>query len=138
MIKQFIYTILALLISLMIHNIVLAENINPANLFQKYNVQYIDSGSSTNSNNEELQYVQRLPDQDYKTFAASIARLVLGLVGTLCFISLSVAGIMYIMSAADSDMQSKAKNIIKYSLYGIVVIGLSYSVVYGIARLDFD
>lgn len=110
--------------------------VNTSEVFKKYNIKYQDQKEE--ANDADLQYVQRLPDQDYKTFTSSVVRLVLGFVATLCFISISVAGVMFVLSEADSELQTKAKSILKYSVYGIIVIGLSYSVIYGIARLDFD
>src|SRR3989339_1347740 len=100
-------------------------------VFTKYEVKQQDTTGY--SSNEDLHYVQNLPDQDYKTFVASVIRLALGLIGTLCFISISVSGIMFVFSPADSEMQTKAKNILKFSLYGVVTIGLAYSIIYGIA-----
>lgn len=112
------------------------DELDSTDVFTKYTIESVDDTPVTV--NEELDYVSALPDSDYKTFTAQIIRLLLGFVSTLCFISLTVAGVMFVVSPAASDMQEKAKNILKYSLYGIIVIALSYAVVYGIARLDFD
>lgn len=111
------------------------DSLDSLDVFQKYKIQSANGGTT---GTEELTYVNALPDSDYKTFSAQVIRLLLGFVSTLCFVSLSVAGVMFVLSPADSEMQGKAKNILKYSAYGILVIALSYAIVYGIARLDFD
>jgi hypothetical protein len=93
---------------------------------------------NSDSQSADLSLIKKLPAQDFKTFITSIIRLVLGFVGTLSFISLSISGGYYVLGAANSDLQNKAKDVLKYSLYGIIIIALSYSVVYGIANLDLD
>ncbi len=112
--------------------------LDSSSVFRKYEVIYQDGSTNESSSNPDLNYVERLPDQNYKDFTASVVRLILGFTGTLCFISISISGIMFVLAREDSDMQGTAKKILTYSIYGIVTIGLAYSVVYGIARLDLD
>jgi hypothetical protein len=46
----------------------------------------------------------------------------LGVVGIIALIGFTVSGIMYLVSAGDDDMAKKAKNAMKFSIIGIVVV----------------
>lgn len=138
-----------LILSIILTGFSQAYALESSDVFTKYNIVYqgttqgqdkngetVDNVSS--NTNSDLQYVNRLPDQDYRTFTSSVIRLLLGITGTLCFVAISISGILFVVARDDSDLQGTAKKILTYAIYGVIVIGLSYSLIYGIARLDLD
>ena len=66
-----------------------------------------------------------------------IINILLGISGVIVFISFAYAGILLVISQGNEDDINKAQNIIIYSVIGIIIIALSYSIVYGISKLNF-
>ena len=57
------------------------------------------------------------------------------LTGLLIFISLMVGGIYMVVGRGNEEANTKAKNIILYSLVSMVVLSMGYAIIYGIATL---
>ncbi len=64
-----------------------------------------------------------------KEIMQSIVKWLLSLIGTIAVISLLYGGFLYITSQGEEKQAEKAKNIILYSVIGIIIIGLSAIVV---------
>lgn len=64
-----------------------------------------------------------------KEILQSITKWLLSLIGTLAVISLLYGGYLYVTSQGEEDKAEQAKNIILYSVIGIIVIGISAIVV---------
>lgn len=60
---------------------------------------------------------------------ATVGAAIALLTGSISVIMLIAAGIMYMVSAGSEEMITKAKNIIKYSITGIIVAVIAYSLV---------
>lgn len=70
-----------------------------------------------------------LPSAGIKEILTNVLEWMLGIVGILALISFAVSGVMYLISAGDSDMADKAKDGLKYSIYGIVVVLSAFVVI---------
>jgi hypothetical protein len=64
-----------------------------------------------------------------KEILQSIVKWLLSLVGTIAVISLIYGGFLYVTSQGEENQTEKAKNIILYSVIGIIIIGISAIVV---------
>lgn len=64
-----------------------------------------------------------------KEILQTIVKWLLSLIGTIAVISLLYGGYLYISSQGEEGQVEKAKNIMLYSVIGIIIIGLSAVVV---------
>lgn len=65
-----------------------------------------------------------LPDQGIGAIIANIVYWLLGIFSALGILGFVISGVMYLLSSGDEDMADRAKDGMKYSVYGII-IGLS-------------
>jgi len=54
---------------------------------------------------------------------------VLGFATALCVLMIIIGGLYYVFSTGDQEQAQTGKKIIKYSLMGLVVIGISYALI---------
>lgn len=54
---------------------------------------------------------------------------ILGFATALCVIMIIIGGIYYVSSAGDQEQATTGKKILKYSLMGLVVVGISYALI---------
>jgi len=80
------------------------------NTFLTQFAQKIDAGSSG------------IPTMGGDQLLTNVLNLTYFLAGTVAVIVIIVAGIMYTTSAGDASRVSKAKNLITYSIVGLVVV----------------
>lgn len=81
----------------------------------------------------------QLPDQiqpfagtasgDLLPVVRTVANILLGLVGIVAIIFMSLGGVRYITSGDNSQEQEKAKHSIIYAVIGVIVVGLSAAIV---------
>ncbi|MBI5755083.1 hypothetical protein HZA41_02595 [Candidatus Peregrinibacteria bacterium] len=71
------------------------------------------------------------------TTGKSIIQLILEMSGLLFFVALIVSAVMMIVSRGNDEDLKKAKNIVIYSVVGMICIAISYAVFFGIAELNF-
>ncbi len=69
------------------------------------------------------------PAKSTKEILQTITKWLLSLVGTIAVISLLYGGFLYITSQGEEDKAEQAKNIILYSVIGIIIIGISAIIV---------
>ena len=70
-----------------------------------------------------------LSDTPFLALLSSIINWILGLVGTIAVLMLIWGGFSYLTSAGNSEVTKKAKQTITYSIIGIIIIALSYTLV---------
>lgn len=94
------------------------------------------SGSNPSTFADGISAVGKLADtnklakaQSTKEILQTITKWLLSLVGTIAVISLLYGGYLYITSEGEEDKAEQAKNIILYSVIGIIVIGVSAIIV---------
>lgn len=69
------------------------------------------------------------PAKSTKEILQTIVKWLLSLTGTVAVISLLYGGFLYITSQGEENKAEQAKNIILYSVIGIIIIGISAVVV---------
>lgn len=81
------------------------------------------TGTSSNSGGWSLSSIQQygLPEGSILDIIKNILLWLLAALGIIGVIGFVIAGIMYLISAGDEDMAGKAKNAMKWSIYGVVV-----------------
>jgi len=67
--------------------------------------------------------------QAKSTDITSILNIVLGIMGAIAFLMLIIAGLRYTISQGDPGKVSEAKQMIVYTLVGLLVIALAATVV---------
>lgn len=63
-----------------------------------------------------------------QSYSGIVIGAALALSGTIFLVLMVYAGIMYMTAAGDTDKVKKAKEIIKDTIIGVVLIGLSYAI----------
>lgn len=81
--------------------------------------------------------VKNLPKGKFEDVLASIIKTVLGITGSLAFISFTYAGIMFITAHGDETQLSKAKKLIFWSIFALAIIATSYAITLGVSQLKF-
>ncbi len=82
--------------------------------------------------------LQNFPQGDiFKNIVQGAVKVMLIATGLLLFVALVVASIMMIISMGKEAEIGKAKNIILYSVIGLVIIATSYAIIFGISSLEF-
>lgn len=81
---------------------------------------------------------QNLPTSNFKTAIVPKAiNIALALAGTVSVIVFVYAGVMLVVSQGNEEEITKFKNILIWSLVGLVFITMSYALVRGIMKLVF-
>ncbi|MFZ5982344.1 MAG: pilin [Patescibacteria group bacterium] len=62
-----------------------------------------------------------LPDESIGNIVESVAEWLFGILGIAGVLGFVISGIMYLISAGDDDLAGKAKDAMKYSIYGVIV-----------------
>jgi len=117
-----------------------AGQVTSGQLFHKF--EYLPQGNMDNSNtdataNTKLGAVQQLPDKDWKTTLASIITILLNISGGLALVSFTVGGAIMIFGSHTPEVLERGKKILIFSVIGLLVIAVSYAIVYGISQLEF-
>jgi len=69
-----------------------------------------------------------IPTTDASELLANGLNLVYFLAGTVAVIVIIIAGIMYVSSSGDAGRVTKAKNLLTYSIVGLVIILIAFVV----------
>lgn len=72
--------------------------------------------------------VPDIPTASAETVLSNALNIVYFIAGAICVIVIIVAGIMYTTSGGDSGSVTKAKNLILYSVIGLVVILVAFTI----------
>jgi len=78
--------------------------------------------------------VQTTNEGSFRNRIVKYVQFFLGFLGLAAVIAIIYAGVQYIIAAGDDSTTEKAKTIIKYAAIGIVIILLSYAIVYTLLR----
>ncbi len=85
----------------------------------------------------KIDYVQKLPSGSWQEILTGVIKFVLGITGTLAFISFSFAGILFVTARGEEDQLTKAKHLLIWSIAALGIIAVSYAIVLGISQLKF-
>ena len=81
---------------------------------------------------------QSLPSSDLATgIVPQAIKILLALTGTVSFIVFVYAGIMLIIAQGNEEEITKFKNILLWSVVGLVFIGAAYALVSGVLQISF-
>lgn len=81
---------------------------------------------------------QRLPTANLKTeITPKVIKIALALAGSISFGVFVYAGIMLVISQGNEEEITKFKNILIWSIVGLLVITTSYAIVRGVLQLVF-
>ena len=75
---------------------------------------------------------------DAELLATKIINFFLGFVGLIAVLMLLLGGVRYLTSGGDDQAVQKAKSTILYAIIGIVIVVLSYAVVFTITNALLD
>ena len=73
-------------------------------------------------------------ESDFGRLLTMVINYFLGLVGLIAVLMLVIGGIRYITSAGNEQTIEKAKHTILYAIIGIVIVVLSYAIVWTITK----
>lgn len=82
---------------------------------------------------ELTEALDRLPKTDTTSIAGSATSWLLGIAGILAIVGIIYSGTQISMSAGDAGKVAKAKNMLLFSIIGLVLIVLAYGIVSYIA-----
>jgi hypothetical protein len=78
---------------------------------------------------------------DFVVLAIRVSQIILALTGSLSLLALIYGGVLFLISAGNTERVSKAKSTIFYAVIGIAVVFFSYTIIAFIYRslgLDFN
>lgn len=70
---------------------------------------------------------------DFAQLGLQVAKLILGLVGSLTLLAFVIGGVMFLVSAGSNEKVAQAKKIITGAVIGLVVVLASYTIVFFVA-----
>lgn len=82
-------------------------------------------------------YVQKLPGGDWQSILTAAIKFMLGISGTLAFISFTVAGVLFVTARGEEDQLTKAKHMLLWSIAALAIIAVSYAIVLGISQFKY-
>lgn len=71
-------------------------------------------------------------------FIPDVIKIILNITYTITVGMLLYAGALYVMRNGEEEYETKAKNIFRNGIIGLVIISVSYAVVYGVTQLLFN
>lgn len=140
--KLLIYILLTFCLWLNIQTVVFAQSkYNPEDINGKV-TQIFSPGKITVKTSDpnvdnNLNYVKNLVNKDEKSVLTKVIKDVLFIGGSLAVTAIIVASIYYIISMGNEDEMNKAKQIILYTIIGLVIISVAYGIVVGVSKLQF-
>lgn len=88
-------------------------------------------------NDKKIDLVKKLPQGSIEKVLAAMIKLILGITGSLAFISFTWAGIMFITAQGDETHLTKAKKMLFWSILALAIIATSYAITLGVSQLKF-
>ncbi len=85
----------------------------------------------------DLNPIKKLPNVTLEAGIADVIKTILGWSMILTLAALIFTGIFYLKSRGEDDDTTKAKNMLKNLLIGMLVIASAYAIVAGIAKINF-
>jgi hypothetical protein len=84
--------------------------------------------------NSKVNLIQNLPQGSWQQIIANAIYIILGVTGSLAFISFTYGGIMLVTAQGQEEKFRKAKGLLLWSILALVIIGTSYAIVLGITN----
>jgi len=83
-----------------------------------------------NTNLQPIGSITGLGSADIRTIVARIIYVALGLLGTILLVIIIYAGFLWMTAGGDEEKVSRAKNLIKNGIIGLIIILASYAITY--------
>ncbi len=139
--KLFLYILLSISLWSNIQALTFAQDYTPQEIDSKvtdiFNPGKIYVESSDPRVSDNLNYVDNLANKDEKSVISKIIQDILFIGASLTVIAIIVTGIFYIFSMGNEEQMTKAKDIILYTVIGLVIISVAYGIVVGVTKLQF-
>lgn len=74
---------------------------------------------------------------DWTQILAGVIQFVLGITGSLAFISFTYGGVLMVSARGNEDQIKKGKDILTWSVIALAIIATSYAIVLGVSQLRF-
>ncbi len=84
-----------------------------------------------------MQNIANLPKGSPESIIAGVISIILSIGGTLAFIAMMVAGVMYVIAHDNEEMVQKAKKLLVYAVVGLVLISVSFAIFTGLSTIVF-
>ncbi|MBI5152007.1 hypothetical protein HZA39_00570 [Candidatus Peregrinibacteria bacterium] len=113
------------------------QTVKPAELFK------VETSIGEGKSLGNLQGLQKTTDvggkaEDFPKFYAAVTKILLGAASVLVVVGFFSAGVVYLSAQGNEETIKKAKNILLYTLLGILIIAAAYGITYGIAQLKLS
>lgn len=95
-----------------------------------FSAKFASASRFTESLNKTIENVGPGGEKDISIVIGNIIQGILGLLGLVFAVLLIYGGTIYMISRGDTKKVEQAKNIIRNSIIGIVIIAASYSLAY--------
>lgn len=80
-----------------------------------------------------------LPSGDFlQDILPAVIKILLGLSASLTLIALTAGAVILVTAQGNEDQINKGKRILMWTVLALILISLSYGIIYGIAKLKFD
>jgi len=92
------------------------------------------------SNNSSIQAVRKLipKSKSYVTIITSIIKILLNIAGALALLGFTIGGVLMIVGTQGQEsLLKKGKDLVKATVFGLIVIAVSYALVLGVSELQF-
>ncbi len=93
------------------------------------------------SNNSSIQAVRKLipKSKSYVTIISSIIKILLNIAGALALLGFTIGGVLMIIGTqgGQESLLKKGKDLVKATIFGLIVIAVSYALVLGVSELQF-
>ncbi len=125
-------SVLLTVTALMIPAVTLAQNID--DLFRPFNY------TNQNTSGSKIGIVSNIAQRtsgDWTQILAGVIQFVLGITGSLAFISFTYGGVLMVSARGNEDQIKKGKDILTWSVIALAIIATSYAIVLGVSQLRF-
>lgn len=78
---------------------------------------------------QNLEFAPPLGETDIKVVIARVIRAVLGVIGSIALLMFFIGGFMWLTAGGNADRIKRAKDILIWSILGLVVIFSAYAIV---------
>lgn len=80
-----------------------------------------------------------LPTGDIiKDIVPAVIKILLGIAGSVALMSLTFGAVLLITGQGEEEKITKGKSIIVYAVLGLVLISVSYAIIFGIVSVEFE
>jgi hypothetical protein len=91
----------------------------------------------TNKAATKLAVVDGLPKSEWTVFFANIIQFILAITGSLAMLSFTYGGVLMVTAQGQDEKLSKGRGVLMWSIIALIIIAVSFALVFGISNLKF-